>query len=379
MTDGLKERFRTLDALEFPYRERPPETRRSGTITRITRRPSVGTLLFALAIGVFAIGLAIRAFGDGPGRPLPPANSEDETPTGPGTCDYGPWIKHCPEAGWARSVVAAAGLEIVDEQAVLIVGTPKGGEFYFWAMDPSLHGQVTPVSETVASGEALVVDHVDGVPIYGFDSNRRLWLWSHHGLNVFVDGRAPLAAPSRQDIVALVRASGSVPYSSATPAPDVTIPDMVGLSDQQGMLALNDLGLTWVVRYRTVDGVDPWHVASVDPPAGTRVAPDSRVEVLVATKVQPLPGRAANVLDCDIQHREAFGGPQARITPGGSAYIVGNLPGIKLGVDEVVQATFEGGEWEGLWHVIRDGSVVAVVDFDSLDGEACQGSGVAGT
>ena len=379
MTDDLKERFRTLDALEFPYRESPPQTQRSGTITRITRRRSVGTLLFALAIGVFAIGLAIRAFGDGPGRPLPPANTEDETPTGPGTCDYGPWIKHCPEAGWARSVVAAAGLEIVDEQAVLIVGTPKGGEFYFWAMDPSLHEQVTPVSEIVASGEVLVVDHVDGVPIYGFDSNRRLWLWSHHGLNVFVDGRAPLAAPSRHDIVALVRASGSVPYTSATSTPGVTMPDIVGLNDQQAMLALNDLRLTWVVGYRTVDGIDPWHVASVDPPAGTRVAPGSSVRVVVATEITRLPGDAAKALDCDAQHREAFGGPDLRIQPGGSAYIVGNLPGIALGIDEVVQVTFEEQPWIGLWHVIRDGSVVAVVDFDSLDGKACQGSGVAGT
>jgi hypothetical protein len=380
MTDDLKERFRTLDSLEFPYRERPPETGRSGMTTRIARRRRAGAILFALAIGVFAIGFAIRAFGEGPDRPTPPADSEGETPTGPGSCDYGPWIKHCPEAGWARSVVSAAGLEIVDEQTVLVVGTSKGGDFYFWAMDPSLHGQVTPFEQAVGGGNALVLDHVDGVPIYGFGSNRRLWLWSHHGLNIFVDGRAPLAAPSRQDIVALVRASGSVPYTSATPAPGVAIPDIVGLSDQQGMLALNDLGLTWVVGYRTVGGaVDRWHVASVDPPAGTRVVRGSSVRVLVATEVTRLPGGAADALDCDIEHRELFGGPQTRITPGGSAYIVGNLPGIELGVDEVVQVTFESGEWKGLWHVIRDGSVVAVVDFDSLDGEACQGSGVAGT
>ena len=379
MTDDLKERFRTLDALEFPYREGPPETRRSGTTTRITRGRRAGTVLFAFAIGVFAVGFAIRAFGEGPDRPTPPANFEEETPTGPGTCDYGPWIKHCPEAGWARSVVAAAGLEIVDEQGVLVVGGAGKGEFYFWAMDPSLHGQVTPFEEAVGGGNALEIDHVDGVSIYGFASNRRLWLWSQHGLNVWIDARAPLAAPSRQDIVALVRASGSVPYTSASPTPNVMIPDIVGLSDQQGMLTLNDLGLTWIVGYRTVDGVDPWRVASVDPSAGTRVARGSSVRVLVATKVEPLPNGAANALDCDAEHREAFGGPDVRIQPGGSAYIVGNLPGIALGADEVVQVTFEDQPWMGLWHVIRDGSVVAVVDFDSLDGVACQGSGVAGT
>jgi hypothetical protein len=378
MTDDLKERFGALDSLEFPFEEGPPETGQVGTTTRITRGRSAGTVVFALIIGVFALVFAIRAFEGGPDRPAPPVISGDEIRTGPGTCEHGPWIKHCPEADWARSVVDVAGLEIVDQQAVLVVGAPRSGEFYFWAMDPTLHGgSVTSFSEIVAGSVARVVDHVDGVPIYGFRSNPRLWLWSHHGLNVWVDGRAPLAAPSGQDIIALLRATGSVPYTPATPAQGVTIPDIVGLNDQQGMQALDDLGLTWVVAYRTVDGVEPLHVASVDPPAGTRVAPGSSVRVLVATEVTPLPHGSAEPLDCDAEHREAFGGPDARILPGGSVYLTGNLPGIERR-DEVVQVTFERKEWEGLWHVIRGGSVVAVVDFATLDGQACQGSGVAG-
>ena len=32
----------------------------------------------------------------------------------------------------------------------------------------------------------------------------------------------------------------------------------------------------------------------------------------------------------------------------------------------------------GPWHVVRDGRVIAVVNVDSLDGEACDGSGVGG-
>jgi hypothetical protein len=244
-------------------------------------------------------------------------------------------------------------------------------------MDPSLHGQVTPLSEIVAGGEAEVIDHVDGVSIHRVGGDRRLWLWGAHGLNVFVDGGEARDAPSRQDLVALVRASGSVPYAPATPSASVTVPDLVGLSDQEAMRTLDGLGLSWVLAYRTVDGVDPWHVGSSDPVGGTPVAPGSSVRVLVATTVTPLPAGAADALDCDPLHREAFGGPRARVLPGDSAYIHGNLPGI-TSRDDVVQVTFEDEPWMGLWHVIRDGSVVAVVDYGSLDGEACQGSGVAG-
>ena len=378
MTDALKERFRALDALDFPHDAGPPDARSSHLASGSTRARSLGTVVFALIIGVFALVFAIRAFEGGPDRPAPPAISGDEIRTGPGTCEHGPWIKHCPEADWARSVVDVAGLELVDEQAVLVVGAAGRGEFHFWAMDPTLHGgSVTAFSEIVADGVARVVDHVDGVPIYGFRSNPRLWLWSHQGLNVWVDGPAPLTSPSRQDFVALVRATGSVPYTSLTPPPAVTIPNIVGLDDQEAMLTLDGLGLKWVVAYRTAGGVDPLHVASIYPGAGTRVAPGSSVRLQVATEVTPLPDRATDALDCDASHREAFGGPDARILPGGSAYIVGNLPGIERS-DEVVQVTFEDDPWMGLWHVSRDGSVVAVVDFGSLDGEACQGSGVAG-
>jgi hypothetical protein len=165
------------------------------------------------------------------------------------------------------------------------------------------------------------------------------------------------------------------------PAPDVTIPDIVGLRDQPALRKLYELGLNTnaIVRYRATAGADPWRVVSILPVPGTRVARGALVEVVVATNVTPLPRAATNVLDCDLQHREAFGGPYLRIAPGGSGYIVGNIGGITL-TEEVIQATFDENEqWKGLWHIIREGSVVAVVDVPSLDGVACQGSGVAGT
>jgi hypothetical protein len=376
MADDLKDRFRSLDTLEFPHDAGPPDAPGLHTGIEDTRARRVGTAAFALVVGAIALIFAIRAFEGGADRPQPPpVDSGDEIETGPGTCDFGPWIEHCPEATWARTVVDVAGLEIVDEQTVLVVEALGGDEFLFWAMDPKLHGGVEPLSQIIEDGTARLVDRVDGVPIYGFRSNRNLWLWSQHGLNVWVDGRVTQRAPSRRDFIALVHASASVPYISTTEG--VTVPDIVGIGDQEGMQMLHDLGLASIVAYRDVEGVEPWRVASVEPPPGTRVDSGSQVRVIVATQVTPLPAGAVDALDCDAGQREAFGGPNVRLQPGDSLYITVNLPGIGPD-DEVVQVTFESREWEGLWHVIREGSVVAVVDWASLDGVACQGSGVAG-
>jgi hypothetical protein len=170
---------------------------------------------------------------------------------------------------------------------------------------------------------------------------------------------------------------GGTSRSGVSSDPTVEVPDLVGLGEQRALLELDDLGLTWLVSYREVRGVHMWRVVSTDPPAGTNVDSGSTVRVLVATLVTTLPEGAAEALDCDPAHREAFGGPNLRVLPGGSLYITGNLAGIERD-DEVVQVTFGDREWDGLWHVIRAGSVIAVVDWGSLDGVACQGSGVAG-
>lgn len=376
MSDDLQERFRALDALEFPHADGPPRPPTAARATSVDHRRSIGTAAFAIGLAAIAFVFAFQAFRTAPRERVLPPDPGRGTAVGPGSCDEGPWIQHCPEADWARSVVAVAGSEVVDEQTVLVASTSEGGEFLFWAMDPALHGQVEPLSEIVADEPWSVTTTVDGARVYRLRGDA-LWLWGSHGLNVFVDGRGPLAAPSLQDIVALVRASGSVPYPGALSGPGVVTPDIVGLSDQEAMRTLDGVGLSWVLAYRTVNGVDPGYVASSDPVGGTHVAPGSSVRVLVATAVTPLPAGAADALDCDALHREAFGGPDGRVLPGDSAYISANLPGITPR-DDVVQVTFDDEPWVGLWHVIRHGSVVAVVDFGSLDGEACQGSGVAG-
>ena len=68
----------------------------------------------------------------------------------------------------------------------------------------------------------------------------------------------------------------------------------------------------------------------------------------------------------------------ARILPGGSAYVRGNILGV-LPHDVVEQMTrVPNGEteWDGVWQIVRDGSVVAAIDFPSLGGVACRGSGI---
>jgi len=88
------------------------------------------------------------------------------------------------------------------------------------------------------------------------------------------------------------------------------------------------------------------------------------------------------VLDCPTEDRVPFFTPDGpRILPGGSAYIQGNMEGFQQ-ADVIEQmTTHEGGGaggWDGTWQVVRNGSVIATVEFPMLSGVACRGSGIAG-
>jgi hypothetical protein len=87
------------------------------------------------------------------------------------------------------------------------------------------------------------------------------------------------------------------------------------------------------------------------------------------------------VLDCRPESQVEFTGPDGRIEPGASAYIVGNLPGFERTdvVEQMTRKTNGATEWSGIWQVVRDGQVVASVDWDALSGTACRGSGIGGT
>jgi hypothetical protein len=170
--------------------------------------------------------------------------------------------------------------------------------------------------------------------------------------------------------------SPSEPVTTISPTPNgdstTAIPDVVGLGDQAAISQLIQAGFDVEPLFRDVPG-DAWKVVSSDPVPGTLVDPGSTVTLTIVSRVTPLPDAATDALDCDAGAFVAFGSPHMVVTPAGSAFIM-NTSGIKRS-DAVVSMDPSG---EGLWHVIRQGSVIAVVDHRTLDGVACAGSGVAG-
>jgi Tol biopolymer transport system component len=134
----------------------------------------------------------------------------------PGTCGYGPWIEHCPEASWARLVLREAGYPNVDDTGAVfevpLPGTP--GTFNFWAMDPFNHGSVEPIGEIVSELDTPVAARIGGVAVYHVDES---WLWSTHGLNVWIRSANPADDPPELPLATvreLVLGSQRVPYPS---------------------------------------------------------------------------------------------------------------------------------------------------------------------
>jgi len=87
-------------------------------------------------------------------------------------------------------------------------------------------------------------------------------------------------------------------------------------------------------------------------------------------------------LDCASGDRIPFAPPKgARILPGGSAYVRGNMLGVLPHdvVEQMTRVPNGESEWDGVWQIVRDGSVVAAIDFPSLGGVACRGSGIQET
>jgi hypothetical protein len=81
---------------------------------------------------------------------------------------------------------------------------------------------------------------------------------------------------------------------------------------------------------------------------------------------------------CDSSDELPLEPPNARLLPSGEAYLRGNLSGIRT--EDVVERAgyLEGRSDAGPWRVVRDGEVVAQVDYPSLEGITCRGSGITG-
>jgi Tol biopolymer transport system component len=175
--------------------------------------PEMGTAIYVIAL----LSGETRAITDLGDLCCPSWRQRPEQVTGeamPGTCGYGPWIEHCPEASWARLVLREAGYPNVDDTgAVFEIPVARGPEtFYFWAMDPFNHGSVEPIGEVVSELDIPVATRIGGVAVYHVDE---AWLWSTHGLNVWAQGANPADDPPELSLTIvreLVLASQRVPY-----------------------------------------------------------------------------------------------------------------------------------------------------------------------
>jgi hypothetical protein len=110
--------------------------------------------------------------------------------------------------------------------------------------------------------------------------------------------------------------------------------------------------------------------------------PEGHAEFLVPFEVDATGAPPEIELACAPEDRLPFAHPGGGvILPGGSLFITGNLVGFQpLDVVEQMTRRPDGEtEWSGLWQVVRDGDVVATVDWDGLNGTACRGSGIGGT
>lgn len=118
-----------------------------------------------------------------------------------------------------------------------------------------------------------------------------------------------------------------------------------------------------------------WFGASVRWPGG------GEGDFSVSFDVVGSPESASIELGCAVDEQVEFVTPDGpRRLPGGSAFIRLNLAGVRQS-DVIEQMTRKPGgtsRWDGAWQVVRDGSVVAAVDFGSLRGVACRGSGIGG-
>jgi hypothetical protein len=90
-----------------------------------------------------------------------------------------------------------------------------------------------------------------------------------------------------------------------------------------------------------------------------------------------VPSKAELTLACPPDQRVKFHHSGAVILPGGSAFIRGNVQGLTL-QDAIAQVTWTSGRnnWDGLWAVYRQGSLIALIRFEDLSGVACAGTGV---
>ena len=81
---------------------------------------------------------------------------------------------------------------------------------------------------------------------------------------------------------------------------------------------------------------------------------------------------------CDSSEEVPLEPPRDFVEPAGESFVRGDLSGV-LSSDTVERAGYLAGRNdEGPWRIVRDGEVVAQVEFPSLEGIVCRGAGITG-
>lgn len=182
-----------------------------GALTRIKRRRLMATTFAGLAIasvvlsGVWAAnGISDRSprQQDLPGASLVPSSS----PTG--TCEYGPWATHCPEADWARDVIRAAGYAVAGNTGSAIIATSGQYELHLWAFPEE---GIETFQEIMEKEGYTSFFSVDGVEVFG-DQTRIAW--TTHDLFIYLTDATEetLDESDRVLVETFVKASIRTPY-----------------------------------------------------------------------------------------------------------------------------------------------------------------------
>jgi hypothetical protein len=127
-----------------------------------------------------------------------------------GTCAYGPWAEHCPEAEWARRVVEAAGYRLTGDTGSALVGRAGDTSFYFWAFEAEKAAE-QPLRKTLADEGYELIQEIDEIDV--FSDGIRL-AWEIQSLYVWLEGGPTdsLEDIEKEAIRTIVRASAHVRY-----------------------------------------------------------------------------------------------------------------------------------------------------------------------
>ena len=166
-----------------------------------------------------------------------------------------------------------------------------------------------------------------------------------------------------------------------SPNPSVepgVVPDVAGLGEADAIKALDRAGYEIFSEYASTDGVAAGIVVSSDPPGGTNLDPGATVHLVVSGITVAVDGYLTD-LACSAGDMMPFAHTGGVLEPAGESYIRVNVSGIEPS-DVLVQVFAEPNDdvGRGIWNLERNGRVLAVIDWETLQGIACRGSGIGG-